>query len=184
VLRYIHPFLPRFPIFRRYIENYGAFANDLAYRKGLVGMMLGDGFFWHLLFAHAWVMHTSFHIDGGETGDLAFYPNTVNADTDWRDLAAIKQTPPYDNIGQWRESTRAGNAIMPAVMRTYGRLVDDMWPRSLFAARIADMPDGMIARLARGVALYETGCLREIENAFYKKLRAFHEEHWVRKQAA
>jgi hypothetical protein len=184
VLRYIHPFLRHFPIFRRYIENYGAFANDVAYRKGLVGMMLNDGFFWHLLVAHAWILHTSFHIDCGGSGDLAFYPNTVNADTDWRDLAAIKLTPPYDQVDYWRESAKAGNAAMPAAVRIYGRLVDDAWPRSLFTARVADMPEGMIGRLARGAALHPTGCLSEIENAFYEKLRAFHDRHWVRAQAA
>jgi hypothetical protein len=62
--------------------------------------------------------------------------------------------------------------------------MDDAWPRSLFAAKVADMPDGMIGRLAQSAVLYRTGCLKEIEDAFYRKLGAFHRQHWLDKQAA
>jgi hypothetical protein len=181
VLRYIGAFLPRFPIFKRYVENYGAFLSDLSYRNGLVRMLLADGFFWHLIVAHAWILHTSFHVDCGAPGDFRFFPNTVNSD--WNDINKLKLTPPYDQIAMWRDGTKAGMAI-PAVTRIYGRLMDDAWPRALFTQKIADMPDGMIGRLGRGVALYSTGCLSEMENAFYEKLRAFHDQHWLRKQAA
>jgi hypothetical protein len=181
VLRYIDAFLPRFPIFKRYVENYGAFVNDVPYRREIIVMLLADGFFWHLLMAHGW-MHTSFHVDSGAADDLRFFPNTVN--TDWNDVEKLKLTPPYNDIAMWREGTKAGNTATPALMRTYGRLVDDAWPRSLFTARITDLPDGMLGRLARGVSLYSTGCLKEMEDAFYEKLRAFHDQHWMRKQAA
>jgi len=70
------------------------------------------------------------------------------------------------------------------VIRTYGRLMDDAWPRSVFTARMTDMPGGMLSRIARGVAMYDTGCLKQIEDAFYEKMRAFREQHWVRKHAA
>jgi hypothetical protein len=182
VLRYVDAFLPRYPIFKRYVENYGGFLSDLSYRKGMVGMALSDGFFWHMLSAHAWILHTSFHIDCGAPGDLSFYPNTVN--TDWSDVERLRLTSPYDLVTMWRENTKAGSEIMPAVMRTYGRLMDDAWPRSVFTAPMTDMPDGMLARIARGVALYDTGCLNTIEDAFYEKMRAFREQHWVRKHAA
>jgi len=181
VLRYVDAFLPRFPIFKRYVENYGAFLSDLAYRKDLVGMLLADGFFWHLIVAHTWILHTSFHIDCGAPGDLRFFPNTLN--TDWSDIDKLKLTPPYDQIAMWRDGTKPGTAI-PAVSRVYGRLMDDAWPHALFNQKISDMPDGMLARLARGVSLYSTGCLKEIEDAFYEKLRAFHGQHLARKQAA
>ncbi len=161
---------------------YGAFINDLSYRKGLVGLLLSDGFFWHLVVAHAWILHTSFHIDCGASGDLRFYPNTVNIG--WDNFEALKLTSPYDQVAMWRENTQAGNTVMPSLMRVYGRLMDDAWPRSFFTTRITDIPDGMIGRLMRGVTLYDTGCLNELEAAFYEKLRAFHAQHWVRKQAA
>jgi hypothetical protein len=182
VLRYIDAFLPRFPIFRYYVENYGAFANDLAYRERLVGMLLADGFFWHLIVAHAWILHTSFHVDCGEPGDLEFFPNTVNPE--WDDFEKLKLATPYDQIRYWREGTKAGCEALPALSRRYGRLVDDTWPHAFFGNRMSDMPDGMSGRLARGVALYSTGYLDEIENAFYAKLAAFHREHWRAKQAA
>lgn len=182
VLRYIDAFIPHFPIFKRYVENYGAFVNDIEYRKKLVPLLLQDGFFWHLIVAHSWILHTSFHIDCGEPGDLRFFPNTVN--TEWDDVEKLKLTPPYDHIAMWREGTKAGTEAMPAVMRVYGRLMDDAWPRSLFAAKVADLPDGMIGRLARGVALYHTGCLKELEGAFYEKLSALHRQHSLDKRAA
>ncbi len=182
VMRYAGAFLPHFPIFKRYVENYGAFLSDLIYRNALVSMLAADGFYWHILVAHAWIMHTSFHIDCGTPGDLRFFPNTVNAD--WSDIENLKLTPPYDNIAMWRDGTKAGSEVMPAVMRNYGRLMDDAWPRSLFNARMTDMPDGMLGRILRGVVLYDTGCLHDIESAFYEKLRAFHDQHGLRKHAA
>lgn len=105
VLRYIHAFLPRFPMFRRYVEEYAAFASDLSYRRPLVSMLLEDGFFWHLIVAHAWVLRTSFHVDCGEADDLAFYPNTVNSDRSSFDR--LKLAPPYDQIAMWRQGAHA-----------------------------------------------------------------------------
>jgi len=174
VLRYIHAFLPRFPIFRRYVAEYAGFANDLAYRKQLVGMLLDDGFFWHLLVAHAWILWTSFHVDCGEAGDLAFHPNTVN--TDWSSFDKLKLAPPYDQIAMWRRGTHAGGGVLPALMRVYGRLMDDAWADAFFTRTMSDVPQGMLGRLAGSVALQSTGCLAEIEDAFYAKLRALHAE--------
>jgi hypothetical protein len=174
VLRYIYAFLPRFPVFRRYIEEYAGFANDLSYRQKLVGMLLEDGFFWHLIVAHAWILWTSFHVDCGEAGDLAFHPNTVNAD--WSSFDKLKLAPPYDRIAMWRQGTCAGEGVLPALMRVYGRLMDDAWADAFFTRTMNDIPPGMPGRLAQGVARQATGYLAAIEDAFYAKLRAFHAE--------
>jgi hypothetical protein len=182
VLRYVDAFLPRFPIFKRYVENYGGFANDIEYRKNLVPLLLQDGFFWHLIVAHSWVLHTSFHIDCGEPGDLRFFPNTLNFD--WSDAENLRLTPPYDNIGQWRDGAKAGTTALPALMRHYGRLVDDAWPRAFFTQKMTDMPGDVLARLALSVTLYSSGGIRDIERNFYTKLATFHREHWRTKQAA
>jgi hypothetical protein len=184
VLRYVRVFLADYPMFVRYVEEYGAFVNDMDYRKKLVPMLLSDAFFWHLIVAHAWILHTSFHIDCGRAGDLAFYPNTINADTDWSDLARIKPAPPFGHVEQWREGTNAGKEATPALTRVYGRLMDDAWPRALFSQTMTDMPPGMLGRLARGVAHYSAGGLAGIENAFYAKLAAFHRQHGPVKEAA
>jgi len=182
VLRYIDVFLPSFPIFKRYLENYACFINDIEYRKNLVPLLLQDGFFWHLIVAHTWVLYTSFHIDSGEPGDLRFFPNTVN--TDWGDIEKLTLTPPYNHIAMWRDGTKAGTTALPALMRHYGRLVDDAWPRAFFTQKMADMPGGVLANMARNVTLYSSGAMNGIETVFYQKLRAFREQHWVRKHAA
>jgi hypothetical protein len=174
VLRYIHAFLPRFPIFRRYVEEYAGFANDLDYRKQLVCMLLEDAFFWHLIVAHAWILWTSFHVDCGEAGDLAFYPNTVNAD--WSSFDRLKLALPYDQVAMWRQGTHAGEGVLPALMRFYGRLMDDAWANALFTRTMNDVPQGMPGRLAQSIALQSTGRLAGIEAAFYVKLKAFHAE--------
>lgn len=182
VLRYVGAFLPQFPIFRRYVENYGAFRKDMAYRNALVNMLLQDAFFWHLVVANAWILHAGFHVDCGEAGDLSFYPNTVNAA--WDDVAKLKLTPPYDNVAMWRCGAKAGTEATPGLLRTYGRLMDDAWPRAFFTRPMTDMPEGMLARLARGVALYPTGVLAPIEDAFYAKLAAFRRQHAPSSKAA
>jgi len=41
----------------------------------------------------------------------------------------------------------------------------------LFTKQMTDLPDTTIAALMRGVSLYRTGCLAEIEDAFYAKAR-------------
>ena len=174
VLRYIHPFLPRFPMFKRYVEEYAAFANDLGYRRQLVSMLLEDGFFWHLIVAHAWILWTSFHVDCGEAGDLAFYPNTVNSD--WSSFDGLKLAPPYDHIDMWRQGTQAGQGVLPAMMRVYGRLMDDAWASAFFTRAMRDVQQDMLGRLAQRVALQSNGCLDEIEDAFYAKLRTLHAE--------
>jgi hypothetical protein len=174
VLRYVHAFLPQFPMFRRYVEEYAGFANDLSYRRQLVSMLLEDGFFWHLVVAHAWILWTSFHVDCGEAGDLAFYPNTVNSD--WSSFEKLKLAPPYDQIAMWRQGTRAGEGVLPAIMRIYGRLMDDAWTNAFFTRAMRDVPQDMLSRFAARVALQSTGRLDEIENAFYAKLRTFHAE--------
>ncbi len=174
VLRYVYAFLPHFPIFRRYVEEYAGFVNDLDYRRQLVSVLFADGFFWHLIAAHAWILWTSFHVDCGEAGDLAFYPNTVN--TDWSSFDRLKLALPYDQVAMWREGTHAGEGVLPGLLRAYGRLMDDAWADAFFTRTMNDIPPGMPGRLAQGVARQATGYLAAIEDAFYAKLKAFRAE--------
>ncbi len=184
VLRYAPAFLPLYPMFGRYIAEYGGFINDMDYRRKLMTALLVDNFFWHLLVAHAWILYTSFHIDCGRAGDIAFYPNTINAGANWTDLSSIKLAPPFDHVDKWRTGTKAGSEAIPALMRLYGRLMDEAWPRALFTKPMSDLPDTTIAALMRGVAHYRTGHLARIEDAFYEKLATFRREHRPLKQAA
>jgi hypothetical protein len=171
-VRFAPVFLARYPIFRRYLAEYSVFVNDLDYRKSLVAMMIEDGFFWHLAVAHAWILHTSFHIDCGEPGELSFYPNTSNGAANWSSLDSVRLGNPYDDIDNWRRGTRGGLDMLAAVSRAYGRLLDDSWPRAMFTAVLPDFPVTMLQQIARGIAAYSTGLLNELEEGFYTRLRS------------
>jgi hypothetical protein len=184
VVRYAAIFAKRFPIFDRYVANYGAFANDVAYRATLLPMLLDDAFFWHLIVANAWILHSAFHIDAGRDGDIRFYPNAANPPSAWTDRKALKLAAPYDDLAGWRANTKAGIEVWAGAARRYGRLVDDAWPRALFTQNFADIPVSMLGQLAQGIAQYETGVLRGLEDAFYDKLIRHHRMHWPAAKAA
>ena len=171
-VRFAPAFLARYPLFRRYLAEYSVFVNDLDYRRSLVATMIEDGFFWHLAVAHAWILHTGFHIDCGEPGELAFYPNTSNVAANWSTLESIQLANPYDDIIAWRRCTRGGLDMLTAVNRTYGRLLDDSWPHAMFTAAPPDFPVTMLQQIARGIMAYSTGVLKELEDEFYTKLHS------------
>ena len=173
VIRFAPVFLPRFPIFRRYLREYSAFLNDLDYRMALVPVMMDDAFFWHLLVAHAWILHTGFHVDCGKQGELGLYPNTSNVGKDWSSLASLKLGNPYDLVTSWRNGTGGGVNVLSAVNRPYGRLLDDTWAQAMFTRALPDFPLAMVQQIAAGVAAYSTGVLRELEEAFYAKITRF-----------
>ena len=177
-VRYASPFLMRYPIFRRYLAEYSAFVNDQDYRKSLIATMIEDGFFWHLVVAHAWILHTAFHIDCCDPGELAFYPNTSNVGANWSSLESLRLGNPYDDVAAWRRGTRGGLDMLTAVSRDYGRLLDDSWPRALFTTVLPDFPVTLLQQIARGVAAYSTGVLKDVEEAFYTKLRSA-QRNWL-----
>ena len=76
-------FAPAYRLFANYLRNYRYFINDFDYRLQLVPHLLNDGFFWHVLVAHAWILHSQFHVDAGRQGDIVFYANNVNQNADW-----------------------------------------------------------------------------------------------------
>jgi hypothetical protein len=172
VIRYGRIFAPRWPIFDAYLRRYGVFANDMDYRAELLAAMLGEGFFWHLLVAHAWILHSQFHIDAGGQGDIQFYANNRNPDANWSDVARLRTANPYDDIPMWKNGTRAGEAAH-AASRLYGRLVDDSWQTALFTAPVADLPAQTLHSLMENVA-QDDGRLAGIEAAFYQRLEQIH----------
>jgi hypothetical protein len=175
-VRYAKPFLDGYPLFARYLKDYRYFASDVAYRRKLVPRLWSDGFFWHLLVAHAWVLHSHFHVDAGQQGDLLFYSNTVNPDADWSKPAGLRLANPYDRIAQWRDGTRAGLAY-PSVQRLYGRVVDDAWQNALFTQVLPDFPRATLARILENVAGARDGRFKDIEGDFYRALAALHAVH-------
>lgn len=183
VVRWAEIMLPRFPIFARYLAEFGCFLNDIAYRRTLIPMLLDDPYFWHLIVANAWILWTGFHIDCGDTGDLLFFANNVNVDADWAKLRKLKTAPPYDDVARWRVATRANMGLLPAVDCLYGRLTDDTWPRAMFTMPHADVPLATRAQVALVLSHYESGALAQVEDAFYEKL-ARHHRNWVAQAAA
>jgi hypothetical protein len=147
-------------------------------------MALNDAFFWNLIVANAWILHTAFHIDAGRPGDLKFYANNVNRDANWSACDSLNLAPPYDDLATWRANTRAGLEVFAGVGRRYGRLVDDAWPHALFTRSMADVPVSTLRQIAQSLSVYETGALRELEDAFYEKLAQVHRTHWRAVRAA
>lgn len=176
VVRYARVFLSDYPLFSGYLKDYRYFASDIDYRRKLVPHVLNDGFFWHLLVAHAWILHSHFHVDAGRPNDLRFHSNTANRDADWSKPDLLRLANPYDNLQMWRAGTRAGEAY-PSVHRLYGRLVDDSWQHAFFTAALPDFPRAMLVRILENVAGCRDGRLKEIESDFYRGLANFHAMH-------
>jgi hypothetical protein len=176
VVRYAKLFLKDYPLFEGYLKNYRYFGSGIEYRRKLVPHLLKDGFFWHVLVAHAWILHSHFHVDAGRPGDLRFYSNTVNREADWSKLKTLRLANPYDHIEVWRTGTQAGMAY-PSLTRFYGRVVDDAWQRALFTEVLPDFPRPMLTQIVGNVAQCRDGRLREIENDFYSGLAKLHAAH-------
>jgi hypothetical protein len=182
-VRYAKPFLESYPLFRGYLKEYRCFASDMEYRLKLVPHIVNDGFFWHLIVAHAWILHSHFHVDAGQQDELCFYSNNANRGADWSKPASLNLANPYDHLEQWRAATRAGEAY-PSVCRRYGRVVDDGWQRAFFTAELSDFPRATLVRILENVASCRDGRLSGIEDTFYRGLAAFHAAHAPKAAAA
>jgi hypothetical protein len=174
VVRYARIFVPRYPLFADYLRNYRYFVNDFDYRREIVPHLLNDGFFWHVLVAHAWILHSQFHVDAGRQGEISFYANNVNPNADWSNPESLRNATPYDYIDKWREGTEPG-AAMPSVKRSYGRLADDAWQSAFFTRELPDFPRATLKRLLENIAACRDGRLKGIERDFYRNTAALHD---------
>jgi len=179
VVRFAKIFRAHWPLFDGYLRHYDCFVNDLSYRMKLLPEILDNGFFWHVLIAHAWILYSQFHVDSGAPNALRFYANNVNQGADWSRPETLKLANPYDDIDSWRRDTRAGEATH-SVRRVYGRLVDDAWQTALFTKPLPDFPTDMLAGLMANAAGCRDGRLAEIEQDFYDGLDKFYRAYWGR----
>ncbi|MBV9990868.1 MAG: hypothetical protein JOZ72_06190 [Alphaproteobacteria bacterium] len=175
-VRYAKLFVKDYPLFQGYLKHYRYFASDFEYRRKLVSHVVNDGFFWHMLVAHAWILHSHFHVDAGAGGDLRFYSNTVNPGADWSKLETLRLANPYDHLEQWRAGTQPGKAY-PSVQRFYGRIVDDAWQQAMFTQPLTDFPRTTLTQIVGNVAGCRDGRFREIESEFYAGLGNLHAVH-------
>jgi hypothetical protein len=62
-------------MFKLYLENYRYITNNMPYRSKLIPHFVkSDGFFRLSSDRHAWILHSHFHVDMGEPGDVRFFP--------------------------------------------------------------------------------------------------------------
>ncbi|HEY4274665.1 MAG TPA: hypothetical protein VGM68_04220 [Rhizomicrobium sp.] len=176
-VRFAKIFLARWPLFHGYLRHYDVFVNDFSYRTRLLAVALEDGFFWHLLIAHAWILYSQFHVDSGQPGELRFYANNVNRHADWSRPETLKPANPYDHLPNWRSDTRPGEAAH-SVRRTYGRLVDDAWHTALFTQPLPDLPAEILANLMSNTAASHDGRLAGIERDCYAALDKIYRGYW------
>jgi hypothetical protein len=176
VVRYARLFTDSWPIFRNYLRHYRCFPNNFDYRMKLVQFMLAEGFFWHLVIAHAWILHSQFHVDIGAPLELCFYPNNINQQADWSRPESLKLANPYDDSANWRIGTMPGEAA-ESVRRAYARLMDDAWQTQLFTAEMPDLPRETLRDIMQNVAAGD-GRLGGIERDYYQKLESFHRANW------
>lgn len=176
IVRFAKPFLSAYPLFANYLRNFRHITSDMDYRMKILPHILNDAFFWFLVVSHAWILHSEFHIDCGEPGDLLFYPNTRNLNADWSRPATWQLGTPYDRLAAWRQSTKPGS-FMPSLSRPFGRLVDDDWQRLLMGGVATDMPRATLVGLLEHISQCKDGRLREMEQTFYKKLETLYHAH-------
>jgi hypothetical protein len=178
--RYAAVFLPDYPLFRNYIANFRYFMNDAPYRMAMMPDAIREPFFWRLVIANAWILATSFHIDAGRAGQLAFYSNASNRNADWSNIHALKSHPPYNAVDEWRQAQAPGG-MFPCLGRIHARLVDDSWQHALFTRpALADLtPDNLRGALGRVLA-YRPHDPDPAEAPFYRTL----DRHFMARQAA
>jgi hypothetical protein len=183
VARYAAIFEPDYPVFAHYVKNFRYFVNDARYRIAMMPDAVREPFFWRLVVANAWILATSFHVDCGQGGQLAFYSNASNRNADWSNLRSLKNHPPYNAVDEWRRAQAPGG-MFPCVGRIHARLVDDSWQHALFTRQaLTDLsPDNLRGALRRVIA-YRSEDPDPAERSFYRTLES-HFAARVQKAAA
>jgi hypothetical protein len=181
IARYARVFLPSYPLFRGYLKNFKHVTNYPQYRQEMIGFAINGAYFLFMLIAHAWILHSQFHIDCGEQDTLRFYPNLRNMTTDWSKPEEWQLALPYDRIAYWRSNERPG-LLFPNVKRVFGRLVSDDWQKAIFTQETPELPDiprKTLSGLIEHVAGHGDGRLKETEREFYRDLQRFYRNYMI-----
>ncbi len=181
-VRFGKPFLTRYPLFENHFRFYRLFPHDMEYRRRLVPYLVDSGFYWHVLIAHAWILHSHFHVDIGAPGDLAFYANAVNRDADWSRFETLTVTSPYNDVTGWRKGTEPGKALT-SVGRAFGRIMDDRWQNAIFTQALEDLPRDTLVPMMENVARCRDGRLNELEAEFYREVESICQRYHPTKRA-
>jgi hypothetical protein len=183
IVRFAKAFLPSWPLFRAYLRNFRHITSNMDYRIEMIGHVLGGPYFLFLLIAHAWILHSQFHVDCGGPGDILFYPNTRNKQADWDDPKTWRQALPYETVKQWQAIENPG-LMLANIGRPFGRLMTDRWQQALFTQELADFPRPTLIGLLEHTANCGDGRLRALETDFYRDLEQFHHNYMLSHQPA
>jgi hypothetical protein len=183
IVRFAKIFLPSFPMFKAYLQNYRHVTSNMDYRMKMIPHALKSPYFLFLVVAHAWILHSQFHVDCGEPGDLEFYPNLRNKTADWSNPNTWRLAFPYDGVTNWRRTTVPG-CFVPSIGRPFGRLLDDEWQKALFTKDVPDLPRATLRGILNNVSQSRDGRLKQMERAFYDDLSAFYRAYMARQASS
>ena len=181
IVRFAKAFLPSWPLFKEYLRNFRHITSNMDYRIAMVGHALSGPYFLFPLIAHAWILYSQFHVDCGKPGDILFYPNTRNKETNWADPKAWRQALPYENVTGWQSGENPG-LMLPNINRPFGRLMTDRWQTALFTQDLLDFPRPTLMGLLEHTANCADGRLGELEAAFYQDLGRFYRNYMLAHQ--
>ena len=176
VARYAKAFVPSYPMIQTYLENHKYFTNYPPYRLDMLAHVMNGAYFLFLVIAHAWILHSQFHVDCGAQGTLRFYPNLRNMKTDWSDPSQWRLALPYDEIAKWRNSEEPG-MFYPNIKRVYGRQLSDGWQHALFTQDLPDLPRHTLLGILKVISRNAEGLLRSYEDEFYRDLKSFYHRY-------
>jgi hypothetical protein len=183
IVRFAKAFLPSWPLFNAYLRNFRHITSDMDYRIEMIGHALSGPYFLFPIIAHAWILYSQFHVDCGKPGDILFYPNTRNKETDWANPKTWRQGLPYEHLAEWQAGERPG-LLQDNIMRPFGRLVTERWQSALFTQDLPDFPRPILMGLLEHTANCADGRLEELEDAFYEDLELFHQNYLLAHQPA
>ncbi|MDR3527152.1 MAG: hypothetical protein P4L57_07705 [Rhizomicrobium sp.] len=173
IARYAKTFLPGYPMIRAYLDNFKYLTNYPQYRLEMLAHVINGSYFLFLVIAHAWIMHSQFHVDCGTQDTLRFYPNLRNMTTDWEDPTQWRLALPYDEVAKWRFTEEAG-LFYPNIKRVYGRQLTDGWQKAIFSQKLPDFPHKILVGMLEHISRAGDGRLRGLEDDFYRDLKLFY----------
>lgn len=176
IARYARTFLPTYPMIAAYLENFQYLTNYPQYRVEMLSHVIDGSYFLFLLIAHAWILHSHFHVDCGAQGVLQFYPNLRNMKTDWSDRSQWTLALPYDEVARWKNSEEPG-LFFPNIKRVYGRQLTDDWQKAVFTQKLPDFPRQTLTAMLEHIAGDADGRLRGLEDEFYRDLKMFYRQY-------
>lgn len=176
VARYARTFVPSYPMIDAYLKHYRYLTNYPQYRLEMIAHVMNGPYFLFLVIAHAWILHSQFHVDCGAQGTLRFYPNLRNIKTDWSAPSQWILALPYDDVARWTGTEEPG-MFYPNIKRVYGRQLTDRWQKALFTQLLPDLPYNTLVGILQVIARHGDGCMRELESEFYTDLKNFYRRY-------